>query len=89
MGKYKVVYEDKAVKQLRKMDASARKVIRSWIEKNLIGTSDPRMHGKALSGDRQGYWRYRIGDYRIIAEIRDREFIIVAISMAHRNKVYR
>ncbi|MCA5587154.1 type II toxin-antitoxin system RelE/ParE family toxin [Finegoldia magna] len=47
------------------------------------------MHGKALVGDKSGYWRYRIGNYRLIAEIRDDELLIIAISFEHRSSVYK
>ncbi|WP_311650651.1 type II toxin-antitoxin system RelE/ParE family toxin [Selenomonas artemidis] len=49
----------------------------------------PRSHGKALQGSLSGYWRYRIGNYRLIARIVDEELIIIAVSVAHRSKVYR
>ena len=42
-----------------------------------------------LSSNLKGYWRYRIGDYRLLAEIRDRELIIIAIAISHRSRVYR
>lgn len=59
-----------------------------WIEKNLVGCPDPRVHGKPLSSNRAGEWRYRVGDYRIIADIKDQELIILVIAIGHRRDVY-
>ena len=86
---YKIIYEEKAVRQIKKLDPSVKKLIRSWIEKNLVDTENPRIHGKGLTGDKSGYWRYRVGDYRIIAEINDTEITIIIIEVAHRTKVYK
>ena len=85
---FDIKYEATAVKQLKKLDKPTRLIIKAWIEKNIIGTDNPRQHGKALVGDKSGFWRYRIGDYRLIVEIRDNECVVVAISVAHRREVY-
>lgn len=74
---YKVEYTQRAVKQLKKLDKHTRKLILSWIEKNLVGCTNPRVHGKGLTANKSGQWRYRIGDYRIICEIQDDELIIL------------
>ncbi len=71
------------------MDRSVQKLITSWIEKNLIDTENPRLHGKGLSGDKSGYWRYRVGDYRILADIRDDEIIIIIVEIGHRREIYK
>ena len=80
---FSVRYDEKALKQLKKMDRSVQRLIVNWIEKNLIDTENPRLHGKGLSGDKSGYWRYRVGDYRVIADIRDEEIIIVIVEFGH------
>ena len=51
------------------MDIPTTTIIYGWIEKNLVGCDNPRLYGKALIGNQKGYWRYRIGVYRIIADI--------------------
>ena len=86
---FSVRYDEKALKQLKKMDRSVQRLIVNWIEKNLIDTENPRLHGKGLSGDKSGYWRYRVGDYRVIADIRDEEIIIVIVEIGHRREIYR
>ena len=60
-----------------------------WIDKNLEGTSDPRVHGKALTGNLAGLWRYRVGDYRLIAEIRDDRLVILMLEVGHRSGIYQ
>ena len=49
---------------------------------------DPRQHGKGLTANRSGQWRYRIGDYRLICENNDNKLIILALSVSHRRDVY-
>ncbi len=89
MSRYKVEYTPAAIKQIKKLDGSTRKLIRAWIEKNLVGCKDPRAHGKGLSGDKSGQWRYRVGDYRILAEIQDNKVVILIINIGHRKDVYK
>ena len=85
---YDVKFSERALKALKRMDKYQAKIILAWINKNLIGCSDPRQHGKALLGDKKGYWRYRVGSYRIIAEIDDYRVRINIINTAHRSEVY-
>ena len=56
-------------------------------EKKLVGTENPRLHGKGLTANRSGQWRYRIGDYRLICNINDNKLIILALSVGHRRDV--
>lgn len=88
MSEYSIFFSKRAKKELLKIDKPIRRTIVSWIEKNIKGRRNPRLHGKALTGDLKGYWRYRVGNYRIIAEIRDEEWIVIAVSIAHRSSVY-
>ena len=89
MKKYAFLFSKRAKKELAKLDKSVQTLIISWIKKNIKDTENPREHGKALTGDKKGYWRYRIGNYRLIAEIKDEEFIIIAVTIAHRSEVYK
>ena len=89
MSKYAVEYTPAAIKQIKKLDGSTRKLIRAWIEKNLVDCEDPRAHGKGLTGDKSGQWRYRIGDYRVLANILDDRIIIQIFKVGHRRFVYK
>jgi mRNA interferase RelE/StbE len=74
-------------KSIRKLDrAIARRVI-DYLEA-LLELEDPRQRGRGLTANRSGYWRYRVGDYRILAQLEDDLLVIVAIDVAHRSEVY-
>ena len=85
---FHVEWSPRAQKQIRKLDKSISELILRWVYKNLDGCQNPRQHGKALTANRAGQWRYRIGDYRLIAEIRDEEIVILILSVGHRKEVY-
>lgn len=76
-------------KKFRKLDFVTQRTIAKWIKKNLEGCENPRVHGKALSGNLKGLWRYRIGDYRLLVDIQDDKLIIVAVDIGHRREIYR
>lgn len=85
---YKVEIEKKALKQLRKIDKQQQRLIRSWVETNLVGSEDPRKIGKQLKGNLNEYWRYRVGSYRIIADINDDKVMITVVRIGHRKDIY-
>lgn len=87
--KYTVEYTPQAVKELKKLDRSVRALIIGWIEKNLIGCENPRQHGKGLTANRSGQWRYRVGNYRLLAEIQEEKIVILILSVGHRSEVYQ
>lgn len=84
-----VEYSPRAMKQLRKLDPNQRKLLLSWIDKNLQNCSDPRALGKSLKGNLSDEWRYRFGDYRILCDIQDDRLVILALNIDHRSKVYK
>lgn len=86
---WRLVFSKKADKQLSKLDAGVRRVIVSWLLKHIDGCDDPRVYGNGLTANRAGEWRYRIGDYRVLCEIRDDELIVLTIAVGHRRDVYR
>ena len=85
---YVVDYSITAVRALRKLDNKTAAIIYGWVEKNLMGCENPRVFGKALIGSKKGYWRYRVGEYRIITDIQDEFVRIEIINVAHRRNVY-
>lgn len=86
--KYKVEFSDKALKFLKKTDKSTAKILLSWITKNLQDCENPRVHGTGLTSNRIGQWRYRVGDYRIIADIQEEKVIILILEIGHRRNIY-
>lgn len=85
---YSVEYTPQAVKSLKKLDRPIRALLYGWIEKNLVGCENPRLHGKGLSANRSGQWRYRVGDYRILAEIMEDRVLILVLDVGHRREIY-
>ncbi len=86
--KYKVEYTKKAVKQFKKMDRQIAALLISYIEKKLVGCKNPRQFGKSLQGNRNDKWRYRIGNYRILAKIEDDTMVIIVVEVGHRKDIY-
>jgi len=85
---YQIVTTDKFDKSFKKLDKQTQKIIKAWIEKNLMGCENPRLHGKGLTANKSGQWRYRVGDYRILAEIRESELVLVLVEVGHRSRIY-
>lgn len=86
---YQLVTTDKFDKAFKKLDRQTQKIIKAWLDKNLINCTDPRIHGKGLTSNRSGQWRYRVGDYRILAEIQDERLVLVLIDIGHRSTIYK
>lgn len=89
MKRYKLIYSKDFQKIFKKLDPSVQKLVASYIKHNLENTDDPRNHGKALAGDKKGLWRYRIGNYRLIAEIQDERLILLILTFGHRKDIYK
>ena len=88
MKRYKAEFEKKAIENLKSIDNKQAALILTWIENNLDGTTDPRKYRKHLKGKLNEYWRYRIGQYRVVVDIQDERLIIVVISLGHRKEIY-
>ena len=82
-------FDEKAAKKFQKLDLTVQRRIVSWLNKNITNVTDPRLLGKVLEGNFQTLWRYRVGKYRIIADIRDDEFLVLVIKAGKRNDVYQ
>ena len=85
---YLVEYTSKALILLKKMDRQTAVFIISYIEKKLVNCTDPRRFGKSLQGNLKDKWRYRLGNYRILAKIEDDRIIIVILEVGHRRSIY-
>lgn len=87
--KYTVEYTKRAIKQLKKLDKQTSALLLGWIEKNLVDCDKPRQFGKGLTANRKGEWRYRIGDYRLVADIQDDKIVILILNIGHRRDIYK
>ncbi|MFM8900049.1 MAG: type II toxin-antitoxin system RelE family toxin [Burkholderiales bacterium] len=79
-----------AAKQLGQLDKSIAKRIVTFLRSRLAQMDDPRLSGKALTGAQLGaFWRYRVGDYRLICDIQDDKLCVLVIEIGNRREVYR
>ena len=76
-------------RKFKKLDRYTQKMVKGWIEKNLMNYEDPRFHGKGQTTNRSGQWRYRIGDYRLICLIEDERLVILSLSIGHKSDIYK
>ena len=79
-----------AAKQIKKLGAVEARRIRAFLRERLAALDDPRQLGKPLTGSELGqFWRYRVGDYRLLCEIQDRALVVLVVEVGHRRDVYR
>jgi len=86
--KYKLMYSEKAQKQLNRLDYSIKSKILKYIDQNLFNTDNPKKFGKALRYNLKGFWRYRVENYRIIAKIEEDKLVILIVQVNKRDKIY-
>ena len=86
---WEVEFDIDAARQMGKLGAVIRESIKAYLRDKIATTDDPERFGKALGGKLKGLWRYRVGDYRIVARIEKHRVIVVVVAVALRFKVYR
>ncbi len=84
-----IEYAESVQKTVCKLETQERQRIRTFLEKRLANLADLRSIGKSLSGSLASLWRYRVGDYRIIARIEDDRMVVLVVRIGHRKAVYR
>jgi mRNA interferase RelE/StbE len=82
-------YTETAKSQLKKLDRPVVRRILDYMDERISNTENPRNAGKALTGSLGGLWRYRVGDCRVICEIRDEVLTILVVQIGNRKDVYR
>lgn len=85
---YRLEFTPEIQKQLRKMDKHQAMLIVRWLYQHIDGIDDLRKFGKGLTANRSGQWRYRIGKYRVLVEIEDKQLVVIAIQVGHRRNIY-
>lgn len=83
----KIEFLGKADKELKKMSTDVRNMILSYLN-DISSLENPRSRGRSLTSNYSGYWRYRIGDYRIICKIIDAKLVIAVVKVGHRRDIY-
>ena len=87
---WRVEFEDAALKELAKLDKPVARRILAFLRERVAVLDDPRSVGEALKGSRLGdFWKYRVGDYRVIAHIEDGALRILVLKVGNRGEVYR
>lgn len=86
---WRVEVDDRARRELRRLDRPVQKRILGFLRSRIATAEDPRRMGIALTGRGLGLWRYRVGSYRAICQIADRERTVLVLRIRHRSTVYR
>jgi mRNA interferase RelE/StbE len=85
---WRVEFDRDAARDLRKLDVQAQRLILRYLRERIATDEDPRRFGHALTRDLKGLWRYRVGDFRIVASIEDQRFVVLVVTIGHRREVY-
>jgi mRNA interferase RelE/StbE len=86
---WRIEFSRTAERQIRKLSRQAQADITGYLRERVQPTESARQLGKMLHGDKQGLWRYRVGDYRLICDVRDSDHTVVVLVVGHRKDVYR
>ena len=86
---WRIEFTHTAEKQIVRLGRQAQASILSYLRQRVQPSKNPRQLGKALHGDKQGLWRYRVGKHRIICDIQDKKLTVLVLAVAHRKEVYR
>lgn len=85
---WQIEFSQTARRQIRRIDKLWQSRILRYLDETIAPRADPRSLGKPLRGDKHGFWRYRVGDYRIICQHEDNALIILVVALGHRSRVY-
>jgi mRNA interferase RelE/StbE len=83
-----VEFDDRARRELRKLDAKVQKIVLPYLRERIAVAEDPRRFGKPLRRNLAGLWRYRVEDYRLICRIEDERVMVLVLQVGHRRDVY-
>lgn len=85
---WKIEYDEKAAGELMKLDREAARRIKKYLDERIATDDDPRRFGEGLTENLAGLWKYRVGDFRVIAEIQEQRIVVLVVRIGHRSKVY-
>jgi len=86
-SKWKVETTDQFDREFKKLDRSVQRRVLTYL-RDVEGLSDPRQRGKGLTANHAGVWRYRVGEYRILAQLIDNTMTVLTLGVGHRRDVY-
>jgi mRNA interferase RelE/StbE len=82
-------FTERAIKQLGKLGPQASQRVIAFLDERIQNCEDPRQFGKALRGDLGEFWRYRVGDYRVLYQINDGELLVLVVKVGNHRDIYR
>lgn len=85
---WQVEFTDKARRQLRKLHPEVQQRLLRFLRERVASSDDPRLLGSRLAGDLSGYWRFRVGDYRLICRVEEQRLLVLVVTLGHRKVVY-
>lgn len=85
---WKINYVEIAAKQMKKLDKSISKKIDKYLNERVARQKDPRTLASSLLHEKSGLWRFRVENYRIICDIRDKEVVVLVLRVGHRKDIY-
>lgn len=85
---WKIEFKPKAAKEFRKLDPKHAKQILNWLKTRLESGADPKLFAEPLTGNLKEFWRFRIGDFRVVFKIEQQKLLILVVRVAHRKQVY-
>lgn len=85
---WKIEFAPRVEKELKRLGKSEAKRILDYLVERVASSKDPRQLGKPLKGNLTEYWRYRVGDYRVVCEIQDTKMVVLVVRVGHRKEVY-
>ena len=87
---FRVEFDPAALKDLRKLDRAVQQRLVGFLRTRVATLEDPRSLGEALAGARLGsYWKYRVGDWRIICDMQDERIVVRVLRIGNRREIYR
>lgn len=86
---WSIKYQKAAIKALAKLDAGTRATLLKFLNETLPAMDNPRNKGEPLHGKLGDYWKYRVGDYRVVVQILDNELVVVVLFAGHRKEIYK
>ena len=86
---WKIEFEQEAEKELARIDRQQAKQILKYLFERIATPEDPHRFGEALRFNLSGFWKYRIGNYRVICDIQDETVTVLVLRVGHRRKVYK
>lgn len=87
---FEIEFDPAALGDLKKLDRQIQQRLVGFLRQRVAQLDDPRAIGEALAGARLGnYWKYRVGDWRIICDIQDRRIVVRVLRVGNRREVYR